>query len=211
MRLLDRTKHAPHHVRARTREPDEVRLLALHQMACGGAWDEDSPAFDRVSAHFVVKRSGTIAMNHTPLTRITVGSGPKWNPRCVTIEFAGNLPTRREADGSWRWWEPEEFGRDLLTPEQVQAGRDLVVYLCEQLPALRLVGAHCQVDAGEAGCCGPLVWLEVGVWAMTHAGLYLAATNGGVDPPASWWPPADPPPAVDRPYVGPLEPSPLGS
>ena len=100
-------------------------MLALHQMACGASWAEDSIAWDRVSAHLVVKRSGVVQMNHDPLARITVGSGPHWNPTCVTVEFAGNLPTSVGRDGSWAWWKPETHGRDLLTPEQVEAGRAL--------------------------------------------------------------------------------------
>lgn len=206
--LLDRIGQAPHRVRLRTRAPTEVTVLALHQMACAGTWHEDTPAWDRVDAHFVVKRSGVIQQNHPELARITVGSGPRWNPICVSLEFAGNLPVARSADG-WRWWEGERFGRDLLTPAQVDAGRALVVWLRARLPALQHVGAHRQVSKQKAGCCGPNVWAEVGSWAIAQ-GMQLAATDGGLDIPPDWWGPrhqaAEP---AARPYLGPTEPSPF--
>jgi len=194
-------------------------VLALHQMACGGGWAEDSPGWDRVAAHLVVKRSGAVQMNHDPLARITVGSGPLWNPTCVTVEFAGNLPTSVAPDGSWRWWKPETHGRDLLTPEQVEAGRALVGWLRERLPALAEVGAHRQVSRAKAGCCGPQVWREVGSWAVASGGLRLAATApSGLDIPETWWPPgalgaaeAGRAPGGGRGYAGPLAASPAGA
>lgn len=217
--LVDRTAFAPARVRLRTRAPGEVRVLALHQMACGADWREDSPAWDRVAAHLVVKRSGAVQLNHDPLERLLVGSGPVWNPSCVTVEFAGNLPTSIGRDGAPRWWRPETHGRDLLTPEQVQAGRALVAWLRERLPALTEAGAHRQVSRGKAGCCGPNAWREVGAWAVASGGLRLAATApSGLDIPAAWWPPGalggtEPGPGAGegqgtgRAYGGPLEAS----
>ena len=196
LKFVDRTAHAPAGVRRRTRRPDEVRVLALHQMACAGSWDEDSPAWDRVSAHLIVRRSGVVQVNHDPLERITVGSGPRWNPSCVTVEFAGNLPIKRARDGSWRWWKPERFGRDLLTPEQVEAGRELVAWLRSRLPALAEVGPHRLVDPRKGGCCGPHAWAEVGAWAIAEGGMRLARTDGGLDIPADWWGPRGAPGAT---------------
>ena len=206
-RILDRTAHAPARVRLRTRAPGEVRVLALHQMACGAGWAEDSPAWDRVAAHFVVKRSGVVQMNHDPLARITVGSGPRWNPRCVTVELAGNLPVA-VVDGGWRWWEGERFGRDLLTAEQVDAARALIRWLRERLPALQHVGAHRQVSRAKAGCCGPHAWAEIGAWAIAR-GMLLADTDGGLDIPLDWWPLPATGAGDRRAYGGPLEASPF--
>ncbi len=189
MDLIDRTAHAPAEFRVRVRRPGEVDLVVLHQTAVGRAlWSEGSTAWDRVRAHLVVLPSGAVHVNHDPLVRLRYGSR-WWNPRCVTIEFAGNFPTRVDAADRLYWWSPERMGKDRIedAPEQVQAARALLAWLRSRYPGIHLLGAHRQIEAAKAGCPGPSVWREVGEFALRELGFELVATDPrGRDIPAGW-------------------------
>lgn len=187
--IVDRTAHAPASYRGRTRAPDEPDLACLHQTAVGrDLWPEDSPAWDRVRAHYVVTPAGSIRCNHEPRIRLRYGSR-WWNPRAVTIEIAGNFPTCFDAHGRPVWWSPERMGQDLAPerPEQIHAARALLAYLRATMPALRYLGAHRQIERAKAGCPGPSVWAEIGEFALAHLGYQLAPTDPrGLDIPRDW-------------------------
>jgi hypothetical protein len=177
---VDRTAYSPEDYRVRMRDPDEVDLAVLHQTG---------PVFaaDKVRAHVLVMPTGEVLELHPPLTRLLYGSSA-WNSRCVTIEHAGNFPGRYTTRGTPVWWRPE-LGADHLEERvsQVEASRALLASLRAELPALRWVGAHRQVQAGKAGCCGPDLWREIGEWAIRELGLQLVATHPhGKDIPDAW-------------------------
>jgi hypothetical protein len=187
--LVDRTAHAPTDFRGRIREPGEVDLAVLHQTAVGRAlWDEDSTAWDRVRAHLVVLPSGAVHLNHDPLVRLRYGSR-WWNTRAVTIEIAGNYPTRLDSQGRPVWWSPERMGQDRIedAPEQVHAARAVLAWLRSRYPSIRLLGAHRQIEQAKAGCPGPSVWREVGEFALRELGFELVPTDPrGLDIPTTW-------------------------
>lgn len=189
LQLIDRTAYAPAEIRGRLRQPDEVDLAVIHQTAVGRAlWSEESTAWDRVRAHIVVLPSGTVHLNHDPLVRLRYGSR-WWNPQCVTIEIAGNYPTRLDAKGRPRWWSPERMGQDRIedAPEQVHAARAVLAWLRSRCPSIRLLGAHRQIERAKAGCPGPSVWREVGEFALRELGFELIATDPrGLDIPSTW-------------------------
>ncbi|WAS97201.1 peptidoglycan recognition protein family protein [Nannocystis punicea] len=225
--LVDRTAHSPERYRVRVRRPDEVDLVVLHQTGTRAPESFDAPGLDRVRAHALVLDGGEGRLLHHPLARLRYGSSA-WNGRCVTIEVRANLPGRYTARGEPRWWRPDIAGADRIEDkvEQVHATRQLLRWLVEELPGLRYIGAHRQVEAGKGGCCGPDLWRELGEWAIRELGLRLVETHArGSDLPRSWrnapsileaagaalcGPPATPTSVPSRPYNGPLEASPFG-
>lgn len=225
--LVDRTAHSPSKYRVRVRQLDEVDLVVLHQTGTRAPESFDAPGLDRVRAHVLVLDRGEVRLLHHPLTRLRYGSSA-WNARCVTIEVRANLPGRYTARGEPRWWRPELAGADRIEDkvEQVRAARQLLRWLVGELPGLRYIGAHRQVQAGKGGCCGPDLWHELGEWAIRELGLQLVETHAhGSDLRRTWrnapsipdaacaalsGPPATPTTGPGRPYNGPLEASPFG-
>lgn len=187
MNLTDRTPHAPGRYRLRERDPSEVDLAVLHQTG---------PIFapDKVRAHFLVMPTNEVLMLHHPLARLRYGSST-WNARCVTIEHAAHYPGRYTAAGVPKWAAWNEKAKPACAPrarledfeEQVHASRALLTHLRAELPSLRFVGAHRQVQAGKGGCCGPDLWREVGEWAVRVLGLELVDVAPTGSPlPADW-------------------------
>lgn len=197
MLITDRTAHSPAEYRSRMREPAEVDLVVLHQTG---------PIFrtDDVKAHALVLPNGEVLQLHPWLARLRFGSS-LWNPRCITIEHAAYLPGRYQG-GQPVWWRPKppdgwrgtaaewraEWDRrhppdTEPQPAQVEASRELLRHLRDTLPALRLIGAHRQVQAGKGGCCGPDLWRECGEWAIDETGYELVETHpNGSDLPPDW-------------------------
>lgn len=181
MNIIDRTAHAPESYRRGMRDHEDVQAAIAHQMGCGSTWALDAEVWDRVRAHFVVRQDGSILMLHHPLVRMNVGSGV-CNAKGVTIEMAGSYASDRG-----KWYKPEKFGRDVLGPVQVEAGRDLMRWLCAEYP-IRLVIAHRHIEGARRGNCpGPAIWGALGQWSIDTLGLTEPAPlPGGLAIPDSW-------------------------
>lgn len=196
-RISDRTDRSPIGYRVRVRRLSEIRAVVMHQMGVG-TWAENNPMFDRVRAHFVVLPSGLVLQLHPISQRMRYGCG-HGNESAINIEFAGNFPTSY-SNGKPVYWKPEKFGRSVLSPAQIEAGRALLAWLAGQVRGLQ-VGAHRQLEEGKPGCCGPDLWREVGQHAVDVLGLGEMPTNGGLDIPDDWRGSASP---ILREYTGPL-------
>ncbi len=183
MNLVDLTDRSPASYRLRTRKLSEIRAVILHQT--GFEWRESNPSWVKVRAHFVVHRSGRVSQLHPITARMLRGSGHA-NAWAVSIEHEGNYPLLYRGDEPV-YWKPEKFGRSVLAdaPEQIQAARDLLVYLNEQVPGIQ-VGTHRQLDKGKSGCAGPDLWREVGQYGVDVLGMPEMPTNRGRDIPADW-------------------------
>lgn len=132
----------------------EVTGVTLHAMGL----IRTRPQCPRVRAHYCVLRDGTIVQNYNE--NVYVVASNRLNRSTIAVEFSGNF---RSEYGSW--WRPEQYGRHRLNPEQVLAGRWLLMYLRETLPSIRAVYAHTQAH-GRKNCCGPDIWYHVGQWAI---------------------------------------------
>lgn len=185
--MIDRTADSPASHRIRTRDPDEVDTVWFHQT--GTASGLLDATLVRTRAHALVLEAGEALQLHPWLARMRYGSGSRGNPRGINIEHRANLPGRYHR-GEGRWWRPDLVPPERWCPDerraQVLASRALLRVLRAELPALRFVGAHRQVEAAKAGCPGPDLWREVGEWAIREIGLELAPTRGGRDLPADW-------------------------
>jgi hypothetical protein len=201
--IVDRTSHAPGRYRLRDRAPSEVDLVVLHQT--GTQQDLPQSTLDKTRAHALILDDGTVLRLHPWTARLRYGSGP-WNARCITIEHRANLPGRY-VKGQGRWWRPAppknfegtpaawrarcdaELSPDTWDADarraQVLASRALLRQLRDELPALKFIGAHRQVQAGKGGCPGPDLWREVGEWAIRELGFELVevAPTGSPLPP----------------------------
>lgn len=184
---IDRIAHSPREYRVRTRQPHEVDLVVLHQTGTPPT-RKDAPILDRVRAHVLVLQDGEVRLLHPLLTRMRYGSST-WNSRCVTVECQGNYPTRYTTAGEPVWWSPDTAGAHRLSdhPAQVQAVRDVLSWLKGEIPGLKYIGAHRQIQAAKGGCCGPDLWSECGEYALTHLGYKLVNTDkAGKDLPSTW-------------------------
>jgi N-acetyl-anhydromuramyl-L-alanine amidase AmpD len=141
----------------RTALPDAV---VLHQMALSRG--DDLRRYKKVTAHFVIAPNGAVAQLHPLSARLSASHG--FNGRSVAIEFAGNL---QSADG--RWWRPEDYGRNYLTPAQVETGRRLLRLLSKL--GMRFVFGHRQSYADRGNDPGPEIWSQVGQWAIEQLGM----------------------------------------
>lgn len=141
--------------------------LVLHQM--GFSRGNDPSRYYGVTAHFIILPNGQIVQLHGEDEYLNASNG--FNRYTVAVEFAGNLPS---ANGNY--FKPEDFGRDLLTTEQIAAGRYLVDYLIDRLPQLGSPGldyiyAHRQSDGNKGNDPGPDIWYSVAEWAIKNRGL----------------------------------------
>ena len=156
--IVDLTREAPAIKRSKRSQP--VDAIVLHQMAFSRG--NDLRRYRNVTAHFVIVPDGQIAQLHPVRARLPSSHG--FNARCVSVEFAGNL---RSADG--RWWKPERFGRNTLTPAQSEAGRQLLRAL--RSAGIRYVFGHRQSSASRANDPGPEIWSTVAQWAIDELGM----------------------------------------
>lgn len=153
--LLD---EAPASKRSKRSKPADA--VVLHQMSFSRG--DDLRRYKKVTAHFVIAPNGGVAQLHPMNARLSASHG--FNGRSVAIEFAGNLIA-----ASGRWWRPDEFGRDYLTPAQVDSGRRLLKLLSTQ--GVRHVFAHRQSYWDRQNDPGPEIWSQVGEWALEHLGM----------------------------------------
>ena len=150
----------------RKKRTQAVDSVVLHQMAFSRGSSLDR--YVRVTAHFVVAPDGGVAQLHPLKARLSSSHG--FNDRSVAIEFAGNL---RAVNGNW--WRPETYGRDHLTREQIEAGRQLLRLLKRE--GIRYVYAHRQSHADRGNDPGPEIWSSIGQWAIDRLGM----SDGGRD------------------------------
>jgi hypothetical protein len=150
-------------VRKGRRDPKSVYALVLHQMACCFRRRDPLRSYLRIKAHFAILPEGQILQLHPVSALIWASHG--FNSRSVAVEFAGNFPNTRG-----RWWKGETYGRNRVTPAQLEAGRCLVRHLIRTM-GLRVVLAHRQSSDMRENDPGPDVWYHVGQWAVDNLGL----------------------------------------
>lgn len=131
-RIVDRRAHARLSAdateHARSRPAEDVYALVLHQM--GFSRGSDPSRYDGVTAHYVILPDGGLYWLHDPTVRLPAAGG--LNSGSVSVEFAGNLPSRARSTDPKHFWRPETHGMDQLTDAQVKAGRSLVAELRRQ-------------------------------------------------------------------------------
>lgn len=189
-RIVDRRKHARLSAEAAshttTRKASDVHALVLHQM--GFSRGNDPKRYDGVTAHYVVLPDGGIYWLHDHATRLPAAGG--LNAQSVSVEFAGNLPSRAGSTDPKAFWNAQTHGMNQLERPQIEGGRALVEALRRQ-GWLTHVLAHRQGGPMRENDPGPDVWREIGAWAVKRYGLSWGgegfAVNGGKPIPGHWW------------------------
>lgn len=162
LRTVNLIAHAPkskRHLRVGT-----IDAVVLHQT--GFTRGLDPRRYLKVTAHFVVLADGSVLQLHPLEARLSASDD--FNSRSVSVEFVGNFPS---VDG--QWWRPSEFGADVVTVEQVEAGRELLRELKRN--GVRFVFAHRQSSVSRGNDPGPDLWAGVGQWAIER----LEFSDGG--------------------------------
>jgi hypothetical protein len=145
--------------KGRDREASKVTGIVLHQM--GFNRGNEIEKYFPVTAHFVILPNGVLGWLHK--FEESLYSSNFLNPTTIAVEFAGNLKDDRGI-----WWKGIKQ-QDALTPEQVQAGRDLLLFLRDSF-GIRKVFAHRQAHQKKTNCCGPEIWSNVGEYAIRELG-----------------------------------------
>lgn len=167
MDIIDLTDKADKSVRHGMRPASQVKALVLHQMAC--CRNRKNPLTDylKLGAHFAILADGRILQLHPEAAMVWASNG--FNHGSVAVEFAGNFPNTKG-----KWWQGDKYGRDQVTPAQLEAGRRLVRHLVAKI-GLRTVLAHRQSSASRENDPGPDIWYHVGQWAVDT----LKLSDGG--------------------------------
>ena len=154
----------------RHKRAGKIDAVVLHQT--GFSRGLDPRRYLKVTSHFVVLANGTVVQLHPLSARLSSSHG--FNGRSVAIEFVGNFPS---VDG--KWWEPGKFGADRVTPEQIEAGRELLREL--KTAGVRYVFAHRQSSASRGNDPGPDLWAGVGEWALERLGFSDGGPGYAID------------------------------
>lgn len=162
-RIIDLTAKADKSNRKGTRDPKSVYALVLHQMACCANRKDPLKSYLKIGSHFAILRDGKILQLHPVSALVWASNG--FNSRSVAVEFAGNLPSTRG-----KWWKGDKYGKNHLTPEQVDAGRYLIRWLIKSM-GLTHVLAHRQSSGTRENDPGPDIWYHVGQWAIDNLKL----------------------------------------
>jgi len=189
-RIVDRRREARLSERAEahtlTRDAADVYAIVLHQM--GFSRGDDPDRYDRITAHYIVLPDGGVYWLHDHTKRLPAASG--LNAGSISIEFAGNLPSRARSTNPARFWSPRTHGMDQLTLAQIAGGRALVEALLDQGQFTHIL-AHRQGGTNRHNCPGPDIWREIGAWAVKEHRLAWGgdqfAVSGGNPIPAHWW------------------------
>lgn len=180
--IIDLTGQADKSVRQGARDLTKVKALVLHQMACCFQRKDPLKGYLRLKAHFAILPDGKILQIHPVAQLIWASNG--FNNGSVAVEFAGNFPNTKG-----KWWEGAKFGRNQVTPAQIEAGRRLIRHLVSTI-GLRTVLAHRQSSATRENDPGPDIWHHVGQWAVENLGLKDGGPGfkvGGGNPIPDLW------------------------
>jgi N-acetylmuramoyl-L-alanine amidase len=170
--------------RASDRQPSQISTIILHQTAGAMVHGLDVISaddqvrsrhrVDRIAAHFVVTVDGQVFYLHD-IEYIMNNAGGR---RGIDIEFCGRYGAAPVPSGA------------RLSSASIAAGRKLVRLLMESVPSIRHIHPHGQVQATPAShdrepgpkfhsCCGPDIWVNVGMWAAATLGLATDTTAAG--------------------------------
>jgi hypothetical protein len=161
--IIDLTAQSDKTIRKGARDLKKIHALVLHQMACCFQRKEPLRGYLKLKAHFAILPDGRILKVHPVEQLIWASNG--FNAGSVAVEFAGNFPNVKG-----KWWEGDKYGRNRVTPAQIEAGRRLVRHLVRTI-GLRTVLAHRQSSASRENDPGPDIWFGVGQWAVDNLGL----------------------------------------
>lgn|GEM_PF-1449211 len=147
------------------RNVSKVNCIVIHHMAYNIGNNVNS--YLKVGAQYIVTADGQIAQLYDDLDYLN--SSNNFNPRCVSIEFAGNFPTQ-----TYHWWKSKERtipDRCYITPAQIRAGRCLLSTIKARLPGIKYLYAHRQSSDSRENDPGRDAWFNIAEWALSNLNL----------------------------------------
>jgi hypothetical protein len=179
MRLIDRRENTASILQTRNRRNifsggneagrrniATISGIILHQT---GFVSSDISRMDYVIANFVVMQDGTVLNVRDPSNLLnSIGT----DQHAIDIEFVGNYSSASELSHS-----SDRMGP---TVEQLQAGRELVLFL-RAVNSISYIFAHAQFT--PKNCPGPQIWYNVGEWAVQRG---LSCVGNGHRVPPAW-------------------------
>lgn len=176
-------------------------VIVLHQV--GAERSSSNPRWHLITAHRTIKPDGTRCRLHPLRTRLVCSNAFDRAPfHGIGIEIGGNF---EGVDGDGRWYKPDTFGRGRASDAQLEATRQEVAGVCEEIAALgfevygiaphRVSGRDAKGNPNRPICPGSRPWSEVGEWAGAELGLRVPGPTfklGGTPVPPEWhgrhWP-----------------------
>jgi N-acetyl-anhydromuramyl-L-alanine amidase AmpD len=170
---------------SRSRDASKLWAVVLHQM--GFSRGSDPSRYDAVNAHYVILPDGGTYQLYGHEVRLPAASA--LNTGSVSVEFAGNFPSRARSQDPRHFWSPDTAGMDQLTDAQIKAGRALLADLHAR--GFTTVLAHRQGGAQRQNDPGPDVWREVAAWGVRQLGMEWGGpgwkAGSGQPIPDHWW------------------------
>src|SRR5262249_45286807 len=114
--IVNKTAETPKHYRIRNRMSARIDTFVLHHTSFNRGTIPGN--YLTVQAHFVVLPDGTIVQLH-PIDTYLVASSA-FNEDAISVEIVGNFPDERG-----QYWNPQENGRSILSPQQISGACDL--------------------------------------------------------------------------------------
>ena len=160
--IVDLTGVTPKALRIKDRPSASIDAVVLHQMGLDRG--ETPTNYTNTKAHFGVTRGGTIIQFHPVSAYLNASSA--LNAESVAVEFVGNFRSDRG-----QWWSGNK-SRSVITTAQINAGRDLLMWLRDN-HGIWNVFAHAQGESASdrGNCPGPEIWYHIGEWAISELGF----------------------------------------
>lgn len=172
---------------AKVRPWSQITAIVLHQTAC--ALGERPQRWYSVPIHIGITKQGR--MLHLNDLTYNLPHANSFNSRSVGIEIDGSY---EGIEGDRKtWWAGGQAAPDTLSPAAVQAARDAIVWIYDEVRhhggKITHILAHRQSSKDRVSDPGSAIWQQVGVWAQHSLELSDGGEGyqaGGLPIPSAW-------------------------
>ena len=165
----------------------QITAIVLHQTAC--TLGERPQRWHSVPIHVGITKHGRMLHLNDLTYNLPHANG--FNSRSVGIEIDGSY---EGVEGQRHtWWAGGQAQPDTLSQAAVQACREAIIWLCEEVRhhggQITHILAHRQSSKDRVSDPGSAIWQALGVWAQHSLGLLDGGegyAQGGLPIPREW-------------------------
>lgn len=165
----------------------QITAIVLHQTAC--TLGERPQRWYSVPIHIGITKQGR--MLHLNDLTYNLPHANSFNSRSVGIEIDGSY---EGIEGDRKtWWAGGQTAPDTLSPAAVQAARDAIVWIYDEVRhhggKVTHILAHRQSSKDRVSDPGSAIWQQVGMWAQHSLELSDGGEGyqaGGLPLPSAW-------------------------
>lgn len=165
----------------------QITAIVLHQTAC--TLGERPQRWHSVPIHIGITKQGRMLHLNDLTYNLPHANG--FNSRSVGIEIDGSY---EGIEGDRKtWWAGGQSAPDALSPAAVQAARDAIVWIYDEVRhhggKLTHILAHRQSSKDRVSDPGSAIWQQVGMWAQHSLELSDGGEGyqaGGLPIPSAW-------------------------